>query len=318
MAGPADRRRPAGEHIYAGGMVAFDPTAFAARHRVRRGLLSVEESTALASVGFEPVSEVFGAVANAVLPGGFYSSGFYGSGNLYTPGFGGVPGGFTGMGYQSVRTYTSSSNNPAMGTPPTIIALRAGYQTALSRLTAEARALDADGVVDIQLSLTSAPSAGAPVWNFLASGTAVRSRGRTHAVNPFTAMMSAAQTASALRGGWVPVTAIILPCMAIRWVDPRSRGQRMMMSANGEVDAYSDVVNTCRRQARDDFERAARAARADGAVLSRMTIQLDAPSDESVCVASVTIAGTALAQLGTHTPTIAPLTILPLRKGSVL
>ncbi|MCW2523086.1 MAG: hypothetical protein JWO63_1421 [Frankiales bacterium] len=269
------------------------------------GLLSVQEAAALASAGFTPVSEVIGAVANTVTPTGFYSAGF--------PQWG--PGGVVGPMAYGPQTYTSSSGNLRVGVPSRITALKAGYRTALSRLSAEARAVRADGVVGVRLSLTVGYQGGAQLWRFLAIGTAVRSGGATHTETPFTTDLSGSQVAAALHGGWVPVALVIAPCMAIRWVDWTSRSQRGTFAANVEVEAYTDLINTCRHQARQDFAVAARAGHAEAAVLTDMSVEFEIDQQEPVCTALVTITGTSLAGFARPGPRIAPLAILPLRQG---
>ena len=287
-------------------------------NRIRGGLLTVEEAAALASVGFEPVSEVIGAVASTVTPSGFYRS---------YPGFFPPTTPFQRQKYYNqphvpapVRTYTSSSSNVSVGVPQSITALKAGYRTALNRLNAEAGAAGADGVVGIRVERTISHSGGTQLWSFVAVGTAVRSTGHTHTANPFTTSMSAAGVAAAVRGGWVPVSLVIAPVMAIRWIDPASRIQSSMtqirgLAVNVEVDAYTDVVNTCRHQARQDFAAAARQVHADGAVLSDMTLEFEADRKESFCTASVTVTGTAMARLIVRHHPPAPLTIIPLTGG---
>jgi uncharacterized protein YbjQ (UPF0145 family) len=279
-------------------------------HRVSGGLLSVEEAAALAAVGFEPVSEVIGAVAKNVRPTGFYASGA-------------VP--FQRQQYYNqprwepnawdLRTYTSSSNNLAVGTPTAVSELKSGYRTALNRLEAEARAVGADGVVDVQLTRTVSHGSGAQLWSFLAIGTAVRSSGQVHTAQPFTSGLSAAQTAAAIRGGWLPVSILTVPVMGIRYVDYYSRSRRGRLSPNAEIDALTDAVNTTRHQARTDLELAARAVHADGAVMSSMSMEMEAPRDEPVCRVSVTITGTALARFRAPASGATPLMIMPLNKG---
>ncbi|PZS13911.1 MAG: hypothetical protein DLM57_15555 [Pseudonocardiales bacterium] len=270
--------------------------------RIRGGLLSVEEAAALSTVGFEPVCEVLGAVANRVGTRGFYTP-------AARPQFL-----MPRLASSDYRTYTSSMRTVAVGVPQSILALKAGYRTALSRLTAEASAAGADGVVGLTIQRTVLALGEFPVWTFLAIGTAVRSVGRVHAANPFTTDLSAAQTAAAIRGGWLPVSYLFAPCRAIRAVDPVSSGQRARAAPNGEIDAYTDLVTSCRRQARADFTRAAAAVHADGAVQSSMTLDLHVhPRD--VGTAQVTITGTALARFRARGVRPHALTIMPLKAG---
>lgn len=274
--------------------------------RIRGGLLTVEEAAALAAVGFEPVCEVIGAVARNVIPTGFYSSGAvpFQRQQYYNQPVGINPG--------DPRTFTSSGNNLAVGTPIAIIELKRGYREALDRLDAEARAAGADGVVDVRVTRTVTHGSGAQLWSFLAIGTAVRATGRVHAEHPFTSSLSAAQTAAALRGGWLPISVLIAPVMGIRYVGFPNRGR---LAPNAEMVGITHAVNDTRRQARTDFEAQARAARADGAVMSSMFMDVEARSGEPSCTVSVMITGTALAQFKIRQERPAPLMIMPLNKG---
>jgi uncharacterized protein YbjQ (UPF0145 family) len=274
------------------------------KQRVASGLLTVEGSAALSSVGFEQVSEVVGAVAYVVRTTGFYPVGArpWGSARM-SP---------TGVPRSAPRTYTSSAASVAVGTPPSMTALKEGYRTALSRLVAEARAVGADGVVGIRITRATIRSGTPPLWSFLAVGTAIRSVGRTRAGSPFTTDLSPAQTVAALRGGWVPVSFLACPVKAIRWVDTSSRRQRRITAANGEIDAYTEAVNACRHQARTDFAKAARAVHADAAVMGAMTLRIG-PSPGLADV-TVVITGTALARFAAGGATAQPLTVIPLSR----
>ena len=263
---------------------------------VRGGLLSVPDAAALAAAGFEPISEVVGAVANAVTPGGFYAAA-----PAYSSPY---------RGSQRIRTYTSSSHNAAVGTPPSVLALRAGHRTMLARLAGEARAVGADGVVGVTVERTVGHGNGTQIWRFLAVGTAVRSTGHTHTDTPFTTDLTGAQVGAAIRSGWIPLSLLIVPCMAVRWLDYGSRTQRVVTAGNVEVDAYTDVVNTCRHQARTDWAQAAAAIRAEAAVLSSMTLETEIKPDEST--ATVIVTGTALARFEVPAERPRPLTIMPL------
>jgi uncharacterized protein YbjQ (UPF0145 family) len=273
-------------------------------NRIRGGLLSVDEAAALATVGFEPVSEVLGAIGSRVNPRGTY---YRSAGRL---GAAANPDRFLASDY---RTYTSSGNS-VIGSSPVISALKAGCRSALSRLRAEAVAVGADGVVGVRLTRTVVQDSESPVWGFLAVGTAVRAIGRVHTPNPFTTDLSGPQAAAAIRSGWLPVSYVIAPCRAIRLVDPVSIRQRARTAPNGEVDAYTDAVNTCRRQARTDFLRAVESVHADGAVLSTMSLDVYLQTKD-VAVAQVTISGTALARFKVRDAPPGALTIIPLKAG---
>lgn len=268
--------------------------------RGHSGLLSVEELAALSSVGFEQCSEVIGAVAYDPPPTQFYTSGL-------SP----VPdSGFSRKRLSaSYQTYTSSRNTAAVGTPGHITALRGGYRTALQRLVEETKVIGGDGAVGVTVTCEETRLGESEVWSFLAIGTAIRSTGRARAASPFTTALSGTATATALRAGWVPITFLACPVMAIRAVDSESSPRLRRRAANGEVDAHTDAVNTCRHQARTDFAAAARAVRADAAVMGSMTMS-HGRSHGPVRI-TVVITGTALARFGRRSEA-SPLSVLAL------
>ena len=266
---------------------------------IASGMVSVGESAALAAAGFGSASEVMGAVAMLAPVSGFFQSGGLG-GPTY-------PRGWQGHGSVAPPVLTSSR---ASRVPSRVAVLKRAYRLALTRLTDEIRAAGADGAVGIRVEHTVVDAGIAQaVWRFLATGTAVRSLGPTRAVRPFTTSLSAGETAAALLSGWAPVSYLACPVMAVRWVEPASRRQQRALSGNGEVVAFTETVNACRRQAALDFEREARAAGADGAVMDDMSVEVGDARDLSQV--HVLLAGTALARFGVpRSP--APLSVLSL------
>lgn len=266
---------------------------------VASGMVPIGESAALAAVGLAPVSEVMGAVAMlAPVTGFFQSAGFSGWG---------YPRGWQGSPSAPPPVFISSRTPRA---PSRVAVLRKAYRLALGRLTDEIRAAGGDGAVGVRLSRTVVDAGvSQSVWRFLATGTAVRSMGPTRAARPFVTSLSAGQAAAALRSGWAPMSYLVCPVTAVRWVEPASRQQERTLSGNGEITAFTETVNACRRQAARDFERDAIAAGADGAVMDDMTVELgDAPDLAEV---NVLLTGTALARFPAPTP-VAALSMLSL------
>lgn len=192
------------------------------------------------------------------------------------------------------------------------MALKVRYATMLGRLVTEARAIGADGVVGIGIEREERTLGATPLQTLVATGTAVRAIGRVHAEIPFTTDLSGAEVGFALRSGWVPMSLLIVPCMAIRRMDPFSQSQRRRWAKNCEVDAYTDLVNTCRSQARKDFTAEARRIGADGAVLSEIDLQFQPVQTEGSATALVTVTGTALAGFRPPSKQVTPLTMLRL------
>jgi uncharacterized protein YbjQ (UPF0145 family) len=262
-------------------------------------MISIGEAAALAAVGFVSASEVMGAVAMLAPVSGFFQSGGLG-GPTY-------PRGWQGHGSVPPPVFTSST---AAQIPSWVAVLRRAYRLALTRLTDEIRAVGADGAIGIRVEHTVVNTGTSQaVWRFLATGTAVRSLGPTRATRPFTTSLSAVETAAALRSGWAPASYLACPVMAVRWVEPASRRQERALSGNGEIVAFTETVNACRRQAALDFERDARAAGADGAVMDDMTVEVGDARDLSQV--HVLLTGTALVRFGVAQPP-APLSVLSL------
>lgn len=252
----------------------------------------VGSAAALAEVGFDQVSEVIGAIAFEVPPRSFFA---YGTGALYAASF---PRGWQGSADGGEPVVLTSSTQRDGRVPASITALKSGYRTALKRLVEEVRRAGADGAVGVQVRRTTLQegAAGGAVWNFLATGSAVRSRGRTRAEVPFTCALKASQVAVVVGAGWLPLQFLACPVMAVRWIEPDERKRGRLLAPNSELRAYTTTVNACRHQARSDFAAAAGRAGGAGAIMSDMSLEIGNAPD--LAQATVLITGTALAQFG--------------------
>lgn len=273
----------------------------AANERLRRAaasgvagsLLSVPDAAALAAVGFEPVGEAMGCIVQHLGWRG------YGCGYVY--------------GWNDARTVTSSTTNRWAGFAPYVKALNHAWDTALGRMLAEASALGADGVVGVRLATTSLDAANR---EFLALGTAVRGRTPTRARQPFATELSGADLGKLLHAGWVPSGIAIGVSVGVRHDDYRTRRQTMRWQANTEVDGYTELVTSVRRDARRQFERRVRALGGEAVLVSRMDLQVwanEVGEDHQDHYAEALVTGTTAT--GFHTPASTPtstLTILPL------
>ncbi len=121
--------------------------------RVTSGVVSVQESAALAGVGLTVMSEVMGAVAVRAPVTGFFQGAAGGSR---------YPRGWQGDGGPP-PVYTSSG---ASTVPARVTSLRAGYRIAMSRLVAEVRAVGADGAVEVRVEHTVTEALDQLVWRF--------------------------------------------------------------------------------------------------------------------------------------------------------
>jgi len=270
-----------------------------ADQRVRRAaaggpwtsLLSAPAAAGLRVAGLAPVGEVMGSIVQQISLMGV-SCGSY------------LPGG---------GQWLSTSR----GVGPYLDALNRGYATALDRLTQEATAIGADGVVGI--TLATEPLAGAT--EFTALGTAVRARGTQRAGRMFTTALSGQDVAKLMTSGWMPVRLVYGVSVAIRHDDWQTRRQASWGAGNTEIAGYTQLVNHTRADARVRLAKRVRATGADGTIVSSMGLRMWSvePSDNHRDhVAQASVFGTAIARFATTGPAPAarPLTFLPLQHRS--
>jgi uncharacterized protein YbjQ (UPF0145 family) len=189
-------------------------------------------------------------------------------------------------------------------------ALRRGYATALHRLRLEAQGIGADGVVGVALSATEV---GENMREFVALGSAVRADGGRRPGQLFTTELAGQDVGKLMQAGWVPVT-IATGIQAALTYSYYAQQQSSVWVGNTEVDDYTALVTGARAAARKEFHQQVKAAGADGAIVSGMSLALWPFGDVAVaCVA--TVFGTAISQFheGPSAPTSA-LTMLPLNK----
>jgi len=259
----------------------------AAHGGVRTSLLSAGGLTGVEVAGFDVVGEVLGT---AVLQIGWK--------------------GYRGCGWNGVNSPGSGSR----GYEPFAQALRDGRRTALDRMVQEAAALGADGVVGVRL--TDDPMDGQK-REFMALGTAVRSRGRQRPAKPFTTDLGGQDLAKLLTAGWVPAGIVYGIAVSIRHDDWRTQRQTSVFAGNTEVSGYTRLLTDVRASARRHFtEHAAR----HGAEVALMTDlwskvwPLEVGENHTDHVAECVVVGNAIAPFRPgQAPTTNSLTILPLR-----
>jgi uncharacterized protein YbjQ (UPF0145 family) len=237
-------------------------------------LLSARDFTAVTGTGFDPVGQVMGT---SVVSLGFVSRGGKCSGT---------------------SSYTSRTDLASAQEGPFGLMLRQRYgarRRVLSRVTDECRALGADGIIGVTMSIRPFPAGGT---EFTMRGTAVRARCGIHLEAPFTSHLSAQEFARLLRGGWVPAGLVFGIALGARHDDRRTR-QKTRLTATGEVPGYSDVVRDTRRDARRQLEKAVADLGGDGVVADQMSLRLgerECPTQEGMRdhVAEAAILGTAI------------------------
>jgi uncharacterized protein YbjQ (UPF0145 family) len=259
-------------------MARFDETG------LKTSLLSVAGAVGVESVGLSPVGEVMGCIVQNI--------------------------GWTGGLNYGMGGYAGS-----VSFQPYVNALYHGYDTALARMTTEAKAMGADGIVGIRLTrVTLAESS----QEFMALGTAVRANSKHRPRRPFTTELPGQDLAKLMHAGWVPVRIAIGIAVESQFLDWASRSQMSVMAGNGEVAAYTQVINRARAKARQTFAAHGRSARADGAIVASMGLRSwhqEAGNTPLLC-AEASVFGTTIARFhtGRRAPTNA-LKIMPLRQA---
>ena len=271
---------------------AVERLARAKRSGVRTSLLSAASAAGIEAVGLEPIGEVMGCVVQTPA--------------VRHPTF---P-------WQRRPTWRQRRRSYDCFSQPYLAALRTGYNTAMRRLRQEARALRADGVVDVRLVRTERGR----VDEYVAMGTAVRARSRARPRSVFTTDLSGGDVAKLMLGGWMPVQLVWAGAARSRnkrfdpQLDPRYR-RRSFFLRNTEMRLYSDMVNSARAGARRRFQELIGVERADTGLVSEMSLSIWEPADQ-VVAAIATVQGTVIARF--RSPGSAPartLTVIPLSRG---
>ena len=280
--------------------VARARIARAAEDGVKTSLLSSVGAAGLVAAGLDVVGEVLGTTVMQIGWTGFGGCGWTG----------GIVGGVFGPG-----TMVSSSSGWS-GYAPYVNALKRGRDTAMSRMTQEAAALGADGVVGVRL--TDQRMEGNK-REFMALGTAVRSRGGVRPAHPFTTDLGGQDVAKLFSAGWVPAGLAYGISVAIRHDDWRTQRQTAVFAGNTEVAGYTELLTHVRADARRVFaERAARIG-GDSALISDLwshVWRLEVAENHQDHVAECVIVGNVIARFHAgRRPTTNSLTILPLRSA---
>ena len=173
----------------------------------------------------------------------------------------------------------------------------------------------ADGVVGVRL--TDERMDGNK-REFMALGTAVRSRGAQRPARPFTTDLGGQDVAKLLTAGWVPAGIAYGISVAIRHDDWQTQAQTGMFAGNVEVGGYTELMSHVRADARREFGRLAARLGADSALLSSMwqhVWEYEAGEGHRDHVAECVITGNAVARFhpGAAARTTS-LSILPLRR----
>ncbi|MGZ4484163.1 MAG: heavy metal-binding domain-containing protein [Nocardioidaceae bacterium] len=277
--------------------IATRRLARAADSGVATSLLSVPAATSLAGCGFRPVGEVMGCIVQHI-------------------GWAGYGCGYAGFGASMFGPSTVTSGGPSRwaGLGPYVKALYHGWDTALTRMLAEADALGADGVVGVRLTETRLDAGGN--HEFLAIGTGVRGDGETRAARPFATDLDGQDLAKLLHGGWAPTGIAVGISAAVRHDDYRTLSQARSWS-NAEISGYTELVSAVRHDARAQLEQRAARLGGEAGLVSEMSLSVwehEQGEGHRDHYARATVTGTVATQFhrGRTAPT-SSLRILPLR-----
>lgn len=277
--------------------VALDRIARASASGVRTSLLSVASAASAKVVGLEPVGEVMGCIVQHVGWQGWAGCGYW------------MPG------QNSLRTTQFGSYKPYVD------AVRQGYDTALRRLSEEARLLGADGVIDIHITVTNLDRDN---FEYVALGSAVRLGPQRSGLGtlpvalpvPFLTELPGADVAKLMLAGWMPTNIVYGIALAIRhdnW-ETLSQTQRW---ANAEVTSFTELSTHVRQQARRVVTAQSAQKGAGGALITNSSMRMwdQEPSEgHSDHLAECRMFGTAVVRF--QRPGVKagppPLTFLPL------
>lgn len=252
---PSDGRPPAAGSLPTSARVRLDRLRDGPP--LRTSYLSAASAAALRSVGFAAVGDVMGCATSQVS-------------YAYVPTC-------TRLRDADVRVRTGGSA-PGGGTGYLGL-VRGLYAKALRRLTDEALALGADGVVGISLTSTERDQ----VTEVVALGTAVRAGTRAPVARPFTTDVPATDVAKLLLDGWVPVSLHVAAQLGVRHLDltsarfMRAAGSRWTNATtwagtNAEVAGPSELMQETKAATRTVLAAQVAAAGADGCLLSRLDV----------------------------------------------
>jgi uncharacterized protein YbjQ (UPF0145 family) len=180
-------------------------------------------------------------------------------------------------------------------------------------MTAEANQLGADGIVGVQLSLNMY-AGGHEVMEFLATGTAVRSRShpgafRAPSGRPFTSDLSGQDFYKLLRAGWLPTSFVFGTC--VYHVAHQGALQSLrQIGQNVEMPQYTQAVYDARELAVSRLQTEGERSGGAGIVGVQLSHTSHVWGEHAIEFLGV---GTAVRTLGDTEPMPAPTLVLPLQ-----
>lgn len=260
---------------------------------MRTSLVEAPAELALREVGFAPLGDVMGCAVMTAPQWSQVRCDYFG---------------WTTPGTSRVRTDPTSTG-----------ILRNGFTLARDRLIQEAASLGAHGAIGAVLELRPL---GTMALEFVLRGTAVTAPGAPLPPQPFTTHLGAAETASLLAAGHVPVGLIAGVDVAVRhddYVGSWQFGNGPFGSlGNVEIPGYTDLVTQTRDRARQRLREQVKQSGADGAILHTVQLRIRAvevADNHRDHIAQTLLLGTSIATFSRRPTRDAAhaLTVLPLR-----
>jgi uncharacterized protein YbjQ (UPF0145 family) len=207
-------------------------------HVARTDLLSTADMAALASVGLRAAAPLFATVVVAWPP---------------------------------LLDVTSASTSPVLNVRRSAL-LTQKRRRLLDDLRRQARAYGAIGVGAITFQrrpLSVETAAGTPVAELTATGIPLLPIGPAGpAAACFRTTLSAADTATSIRTGWMPADVVVAGDTQLRrWLDRPADAQVVTSRGNGEIPGATQIITAARSAVRADLRKQAAALGADGLLI---------------------------------------------------
>jgi uncharacterized protein YbjQ (UPF0145 family) len=201
------------------------------------------------------------------------------------------------------------------GYEPYVDVINRGWTMAMNRMLAEAKAVNAHGIVGIDL--TQRRFEGGAI-EFMAMGTAVRSTvvDDHHGRDIFTTHLDGQDVSKLVHHGWMPVRLIVEVTVAVRHDDYNTLNQGSMFAPNAELTGFSDLSNSARASARQSLQRHLKPKHEVGTIIDSLDTHIfrnDMGQGHSDHLCEVRVAGTTIAQSGVAETRMEPLSIIYLK-----
>lgn len=183
-----------------------------------------------------------------------------------------------------------------------------GYATALARLTDEARALGAHGVVGVRVEVGEL-GGGWSTWTFRAVGTAVVHAGSPTLPTPFTTNASGPHLERLVALGMAPVT--LVSGVGACYVRPNCQTRGDIMTV-GRIDQIPQALGIARGRARAAVRSAARLA--GHGVVNTEWADRRLPAWGEDWIQTVVALGTVVRRFGARQQDAAPQAVVPLNR----